>query len=212
MGKGHKLENVAIRMVKAPPLYSSEPLKTPMDVVRVLGKELEAYDREVLCVVNLRSDLAPINMNIVSMGSLNASIIMTAREVFKSSILSNAGFIMMVHNHPSGNLMPSRNDMAVTKKIEKAAELMDIPLVDHIILGRCGEYFSFRSNGLMEADKEKLVQTAAERPSIRGEIREHQRKMSFGREKEMDRGGAGKEAASRGQDKGKQKTAGQEGR
>lgn len=211
MGKGHKLENVAIRMVKAPPLYSSEPLKTPMDVVRVLGKELEAYDREVLCVVNLRSDLAPINMNIVSMGSLNASI-MTAREVFKSSILSNAGFIMMVHNHPSGNLMPSRNDMAVTKKIEKAAELMDIPLVDHIILGRCGEYFSFRSNGLMEADKEKLVQTAAERPSIRGEIREHQRKMSFGREKEMDRGGAGKEAASRGQDKGKQKTAGQEGR
>lgn len=62
MGKGHKLENVAIRMVKAPPLYSSEPLKTPMDVVRVLGKELEAYDREVLCVVNLRSDLAPINM------------------------------------------------------------------------------------------------------------------------------------------------------
>ena len=138
--------------------------------------------------------------------------IMTAREVFKSSILSNAGFIMMVHNHPSGNLMPSRNDMAVTKKIEKAAELMDIPLVDHIILGRCGEYFSFRSNGLMEADKEKLVQTAAERPSIRGEIREHQRKMSFGREKEMDRGGAGKEAASRGQDKGKQKTAGQEGR
>ena len=212
MGKGHKRENVAIRMVKAPPLYSSEPLKTPMDVVRVLGKELEAYDREVLCVVNLRSDLAPINMNIVSMGSLNASIIMTAREVFKSSILSNAGFIMMVHNHPSGNLMPSRNDMAVTKKIEKAAELMDIPLVDHIILGRCGEYFSFRSNGLMEADKEKLVQTAAERPSIRGEIREHQRKMSFGREKEMDRGGAGKEAASRGQDKGKQKTAGQEGR
>ena len=212
MGKGHKLENVAIRMVKAPPLYSSEPLKTPMDVVRVLGKELEAYDREVLCVVNLRSDLAPINMNIVSMGSLNASIIITAREVFKSSILSNAGFIMMVHNHPSGNLMPSRNDMAVTKKIEKAAELMDIPLVDHIILGRCGEYFSFRSNGLMEADKEKLVQTAAERPSIRGEIREHQRKMSFGREKEMDRGGAGKEAASRGQDKGKQKTAGQEGR
>lgn len=212
MGKGHKLENVAIRMVKAPPLYSSEPLKTPMDVVWVLGKELEAYDREVLCVVNLRSDLAPINMNIVSMGSLNASIIMTAREVFKSSILSNAGFIMMVHNHPSGNLMPSRNDMAVTKKIEKAAELMDIPLVDHIILGRCGEYFSFRSNGLMEADKEKLVQTAAERPSIRGEIREHQRKMSFGREKEMDRGGAGKEAASRGQDKGKQKTAGQEGR
>lgn len=211
MGKGHKLENVAIRMVKAPPLYSSEPLKTPMDVVRVLGKELETYDREVLCVVNLRSDLAPINMNIVSMGSLNASI-MTAREVFKSSILSNAGFIMMVHNHPSGNLMPSRNDMAVTKKIEKAAELMDIPLVDHIILGRCGEYFSFRSNGLMEADKEKLVQTAAERPSIRGEIREHQRKMSFDKEKEMDRGGAGKEAAARGPDKGKQKTAGQEGR
>ena len=110
--------------------------------------------------------------------------IMTAREVFKSSILSNAGFIMMVHNHPSGNLMPSRNDMAVTKKIEKAAELMDIPLVDHIILGRCGEYFSFRSNGLMEADKEKLVQTAAEDQAYAGRSGSIKEKcLSAGRKK-----------------------------
>ncbi len=71
---GDQLKNVAIRMVEAPPLYSEEKLEEPLDVVRVLGRELEAYDREVACVVNLRADLAPINMNIVSMGSLNASI------------------------------------------------------------------------------------------------------------------------------------------
>ncbi len=148
MGQRNKLESVAIRMVKAPPLYSKEQLKTPLDVVRVLGKELEKYDREVVCVVNLRSDLAPINMNIVSMGTLNASIV-SAREVFKSSILSNAGFIMLVHNHPSGNLMPSKNEIALTKQVEKASEIMDITMVDHMILGLNGEYTSFRLNVLM---------------------------------------------------------------
>lgn len=145
---GDQLKNVAIRMVEAPPLYSEEKLEEPLDVVRVLGRELEAYDREVACVVNLRADLAPINMNIVSMGSVNASII-TAREVFKSSILSNAAFIMLVHNHPSGRLTPSRQDIKLTGQIEKAAQLLNIPLLDHVILGHRGEFFPSMPTGCL---------------------------------------------------------------
>lgn len=172
---GDQLKNVAIRMVEAPPLYSEETLDGPLSVVRVLGRELETYDREVLCVVNLRTDLAPINMNIVSMGSINASIV-SAREVFKSSILSNAGFIMLVHNHPGGCLAPSRQDIKVTGQIEKAAGLLDIPLIDHVIIGHGGEYFSFRANGMLAANENKLAGIAEGKRSICGEIREHYRK------------------------------------
>lgn len=175
MRRKHKLENVAIRMVAAPPLYSKEKLDGPRDVVRVLGKELEDYDREVLCVVNLRNDLAPINMNVVSMGSINSTYI-TAREVFKSSILSNAGCIMLVHNHTSGSLFPSRGDIAVTEHIRKAAELMDIPLVDHIILGKQGEYFSFLSNGLLTFRAEERACAEEKKESICGLIREYGRR------------------------------------
>lgn len=175
----HELKNVAIRMVEAPPLYSREKLEDPGDVVRVLGKELEAYDREVLCVVNLRNDLSPINMNIASMGSLNSSIV-SAREVFKSSILSNAGFIMLVHNHTSGNLAPSKADIKVTGQIAAAAELLNIPLVDHVILGHRGEYFSFHENGLLGQAKGKTECVAEQKRSICMEIREHSAKEGRG--------------------------------
>ena len=144
-------------------------------MVRVLGKELEAYDREALCVVNLRNDLAPINMNIVSMGSVKTSIA-SAREVFKSSILSNASSIMLLHNHTSGNLFPSQGDIDVTKQIAVVADLLDIPLMDHVILGHRGDFFSFRSNGFLGQDKEKHTNVAGEKRSICMELREHSAK------------------------------------
>ena len=201
---GDQLKNVAIRMVEAPPLYSEEKLKEPLDVVRVLGRELETYDREVACVVNLRADLAPINMNIVSMGSVNASII-TAREVFKSSILSNAAFIMLVHNHPSGRLTPSRQDIKLTGQIEKAAQLLNIPLLDHVILGHRGEFFSFHANGLLAADKDKLEAAAEEKGSICGEsgsITGRKGKTGTSRRQEGERRG-GRGAAGTGRRAGK---------
>lgn len=121
----HELKRVAIRLVPEPPLYSDQPVRCPEDVVRVLGKELEGYDREVACVVNLQTDGTPINMNIISMGTLNMTL-MSAREVFKSAILSNAAGIMVLHNHPSGRPEPSRMDLELTEKLWKAAQIMDI--------------------------------------------------------------------------------------
>ena len=69
----YKLDRVAIRMVKEPPLYSSEPLRSPEAAVKVIADMLRQYDREAFCIVNLRNDLSPINMNIVSTGTLNQS-------------------------------------------------------------------------------------------------------------------------------------------
>lgn len=167
----HELKRVAIRLVQEPPLYSDQPVKSPDDAVALLGRELEGYDREVACVVNLQADGRPINMEIISMGTINMSLV-SSREVFKSAILSNAANIMLLHNHPSGDPMPSRADLELTHKIWEAARIMDIPLLDHIILGRGGVYCSFLKNGLMPAvEKEECGKAAEKKQSILEGIR-----------------------------------------
>ena len=141
-----KLEQVAIRMVEQPPLYSNEPMNNPDAAIRVMNEFLSQMDRELFCIVNLQADLTPINMNIVSVGSLNEALI-NPREIFKSAILSNAHSMMLIHNHPSGNLTPSTSDIQTTARMQELGELMGISLVDHIITGRDGNYYSFRDKG-----------------------------------------------------------------
>lgn len=141
-----KLEQVAIRMVEQPPLYSNEPMNNPDVAIRVMNEFLSQMDRELFCIVNLQADLTPINMNIVSVGSLNEALI-NPREIFKSAILSNAHSMMLIHNHPSGNLTPSTLDIQTTARMQELGELMGISLVDHIITGRNGNYYSFRDKG-----------------------------------------------------------------
>ena len=141
-----KLEQVAIRMVEQPPLYSNEPMNNPDVAIRVMNEFLSQMDRELFCIVNLQADLTPINMNIVSVGSLNEALI-NPREIFKSAILSNAHSMMLIHNHPSGNLTPSTSDIQTTARMQELGEWMGISLVDHIITGRNGNYYSFRDKG-----------------------------------------------------------------
>lgn len=141
-----KLEQVAIRMVEQPPLYSKEPMNNPDAAIRVMNEFLSQMDRELFCIVNLQADLTPINMNIVSVGSLNEALI-NPREIFKSAIFSNAHSMMLIHNHPSGNLTPSTSDIQTTARMQELGELMGISLVDHIITGRDGNYYSFRDKG-----------------------------------------------------------------
>lgn len=141
-----KLEQVAIRMVEQPPLYSKEPMNNSDAAIRVMNEFLSQMDRELFCIVNLQADLTPINMNIVSVGSLNEALI-NPREIFKSAILSNAHSMMLIHNHPSGNLTPSTSDIQTTARMQELGELMGISLVDHIITGRDGNYYSFRDKG-----------------------------------------------------------------
>ena len=141
-----KLDQVAIRMVEQPPLYSNEPMNNPDAAIRVMNEFLSQMDRELFCIVNLQADLTPINMNVVSVGALNEAMV-HPREIFKSAILSNAQSMMLIHNHPSGNLTPSKSDVQTTARMQQLGELMGIPLIDHIITGRNQNYYSFRDKG-----------------------------------------------------------------
>ncbi len=145
-----KLEVVSVRLVKDAPLFSDHKITTPEDAVKVVGDFLCEMDREVLCVINLKSDGTPINCNIVSMGAVNQTIA-EPRELFKASILSNAVTMIMVHNHPCGSLTPSKEDIMITDRMLKLTELMGIRLADHVIVGGNNrEYFSFCEKKLLK--------------------------------------------------------------
>ncbi len=143
-------EVVNIRMVKEPSIYSTEKIRTPDDVLRVIANELATYDREVFAVLNLKTNGQPINLNICSVGTLDASVV-SPREVFKSCILSNSAAFIAVHNHPSGSITPSLEDKDVTKRLLSCSELLGVKMLDHIIIGgETGDMYSFKSDGLLD--------------------------------------------------------------
>lgn len=153
MAKRDEIKVVSVRLVEEQPLYSRKEIESVADVLDVVGVELSKYDRELFCVLNMRTRNQVINMNIVSMGTLNKSLI-HPREVFKSAILSNAAGIMLIHNHPSGNCTPSELDIDVTKVLEESGNLLGIPVVDHIIIGDRG-IFSFCENDMLACNQKK---------------------------------------------------------
>lgn len=157
----YELEVVNIRLVREPSWYSEVPLRKTKDAAELMAREFADYDREVFCILNLAFDGKIINMNIVSMGTLNASLV-SPREVFKSSILSNAASIIAVHNHPSGCVNPSKQDKLITQRLREAGGLMDIELLDHIIVGgKNRQYYSFREENIL--NNNFLQQFAQER-------------------------------------------------
>lgn len=149
MSDSYSLDQVAVRMVKMPPLMSKEPMNSPKAAIRIMNDTLKEFDREALVVVNLQSDLKPINMNFVSLGTLNSSVA-HPREILKTSILSNAASIMLFHNHPSGSLNPSREDVELTDRLQQACQVIGIPILDHIIIGTDDRYYSFHENGILK--------------------------------------------------------------
>lgn len=147
MPKKRELNVVNVRLVDAPSLYSEEVLDSPEAVSKVVAEEFKNYDREVFAVINLNTKLKPININICSVGTLDATLI-NPREAFKSTILSNASAFIAVHNHPSGDVNPSREDISVTKRLMDCGNLLDIKMLDHIIIGGgSGEIYSFNEKG-----------------------------------------------------------------
>ena len=152
---GLGLDIVKIRLVKERTPTAYKAVDTPEAAIELIKKELSRYDREIVCMVNVRSDFTPINMNIVSMGTINASLC-SPRDVFKSSILSNAAGFILFHNHPSGRCIPSQDDYNMTRKLEEAGRILDIQLLDHIIVssGPMPGYYSFKEHGEMGLDKQ----------------------------------------------------------
>ena len=158
--KHYKLKEVCIRLAEGHPLYSDWPIDSPGEAIKVMRGELSRYDREVLCVVNLNTRLKPINFNVVSVGELNQSIV-SIPNILKAGVLSNSSSFLLLHNHPSGEVMPSQDDIQTTKRVIEAGKLLGIPCLDHIIIGGGnGEYFSMREEKTVDFTSQTISMTA----------------------------------------------------
>ena len=139
-----KQVQVRLRLSEAEPLYSTESITSPEIAAKVMAGALAEMDREYCCVVNLDGSNHPINFNIVSIGDINHAYV-PVQNIFKSAILSNASSIMLLHNHPSGSLNPSKDDIELTRRVIEAGAIMNIPVIDHLIVaGGTAELVSIR--------------------------------------------------------------------
>jgi DNA repair protein RadC len=122
---------------------TTAPVTGPADLAFHL-KEIATADREHMVVIFLDTKNRPIGRQIVSIGTLNATLV-DARGVFRAALLNGAtNSIAIVHNHTSGSLEPSRDDDAVTRRIARAGNLLGVKVLDHIILAPDGRHFSYK--------------------------------------------------------------------
>lgn len=112
--------------------------------IRKLSEEL---DREGFWILCLDAKNKLIGINLVSLGSLSASVV-HPREAFKTAILLNSAAILAGHNHPSGDPTPSREDREMTQRLVEGGKILGIRVLDHIVAGE-KDYFSFADSGLI---------------------------------------------------------------
>lgn len=123
-------------------------LEGPQDVAQIISHYLQHEDREHFVTMMLDVKNRIIGIHTVHIGTLNCSLV-SAREVFKAAILCNAASVILAHNHPSGDLTPSPEDILVTEQLKKAGALLDIEVLDHVIVGEDGAYRSLKLSGAM---------------------------------------------------------------
>ncbi len=136
-----RVDVVKLQLVKEKSfLYSPRKISCPEDAMNLIQYLVDSSDREIFVVIALDTKNQPVSANICSVGSLNASIV-HPREVFKMAILSNAASIIIGHNHPSGDVTPSKEDIEITKRLKEAGNILGIKVLDHVIVG----YNSYKS-------------------------------------------------------------------
>jgi DNA repair protein RadC len=118
-----------------------KPITSPDDVAEYFIPRLRDEMKELFLVICLSSANKIIKHEVISEGSLDSTVV-HPREVFKVAIENNAKSIIIMHNHPSGNINPSQEDIAMTKKLAEAGKVLDIPVFDHIVIGG-NNYTSF---------------------------------------------------------------------
>jgi len=125
-----------------------EIIHGPEDVAHFAMPKFRFEDKEHFAIMVLNTKNHIIAMPDISVGSLTASVV-HPREVFREALRYPVASIVLLHNHPSGDPSPSHEDIAVTRRLKKAGEVMDIPVLDHIILGD-NRFTSLKEKGLMD--------------------------------------------------------------
>lgn len=132
---------IKLRVVKEKKMIYEKPLKNSREVAKFATSLFSGLDREYVYAVFVDSKSKINAVENISIGSLNRSVV-EPREVFKSAILNNSASLFLLHNHPSGECTPSKEDIMMTKRIKEVGKLLGIDLKDHIIIGD-DKFYSF---------------------------------------------------------------------
>jgi DNA repair protein RadC len=127
-------EIVRIKQVVMESQLESGIIRSPEDGAKIAHSFIGDDDREVFFVMCLNTKNRVIAVHRCHIGSLNASIV-SPREVFKSAIMNNSASIIVTHQHPSGDVTPSQEDINVTRRLVESGKILNIPVLDHIIVG-----------------------------------------------------------------------------
>lgn len=152
VGKNKGFCWVQTHLVRESGPWYSPIIKTPEDATELVSLvnqhlDLEDADREKFIAIFLDRKGKVNAAEIVSIGGLSSSIA-HPREVFKAALLASAASVILVHNHPSGDPSPSNEDIALTKRMKEAGEILGVEVLDHIIIGT-GNFVSLLARGLM---------------------------------------------------------------
>ncbi len=128
-------------------LPKQNPIRTPEDAYQELRESARAMKKECFWAMLLDTRSKIIKTQVISIGSLDSSIV-HPREVFKEAIAASAASVIAAHNHPSGNPEPSQDDINLSRRLKQAGELVGIDLIDHIIIGD-GQFVSLKREGLL---------------------------------------------------------------
>jgi len=133
---------------------AKKKLKKPDDVIEYVSEYYAPYlrdnEKEFFNVILLDIKNKPIDNIQISKGSINATVV-DPKEIVKNASLKSASSIILVHNHPSGEIEPSQNDVELTNRIKNACDILNIKVLDHIIIGKnVGDFYSFAKHGLIK--------------------------------------------------------------
>ena len=120
----------------------------PENVARYARHHFWQEQKEHFAILLLNTKNHILGLKDISIGNLSSSVV-HPREVFETAILHHSAAIILLHNHPSGDPTPSKEDIAVTHRLMKASNIMDIPILDHIILGN-GRFVSMKEKDLLQ--------------------------------------------------------------
>lgn len=174
MPQPYELKQVRVYLKEATPLYSNEEISSPEAAIKVMSETLAGLDRETCCLVVLDSRNRPITYNVLSIGDATSTVV-PIQNCFRSVILSAGTGLILVHNHPSGILKPSREDRLITEKLIYAGKLLDINVIDHVIVGGTeGKYYSFRQEAdfLFEAPLKLGDEIVSDKKTMKDQLKE----------------------------------------
>lgn len=143
-----RLDVVSLKMVKEASFpFETRTIRSPNDVMKLAKAFIGDADREICGLITLDTKNKVNAIHIVSIGSLNASLV-HPREVFKLAILSSSASIVLFHNHPSGSPECSPEDIAITQRLSESAKILGVDLLDHCIIGD-STFYSMKENGYL---------------------------------------------------------------